>query len=667
MDIIQSDSRKIDLEEFKSEYKSTAPDEKPADSVDLLSQGYYSNNLDIVKSLRNYALSEEESNFQDPDFLENFFNALLSTKIFINFEESLKILKSKNVNLGQRISEMQQEFGGISEEILREKLDFEHEQRIIKETRLHLNQKEREIETDTEELQNYIEFEKKKLEDKKKSFNQMLKKSTKIEIKTNILKMDNDCYGESLKEFTEKVHTKETELGDKSKELGILKNKLSLSETQYYNLLKEYQEKILMENSLETRMKSLLKLKEELSKKYEEIQLKIENKIKEIEQEEERIKEAEETMELEPMKFEKILEEKTRKFTLLKIQHCSKKTKVEVMRKELENLEKRIEEIELETKKEELNELQIKEKIEEYNQIMDDYLNKTSKQKDLKKKYDFHCERIKELTNIYKESVKSSEEELSESLHNSKDIIDQSFIDLTEISKGVKEIGMRIEEVIVKQEQMNTANQNSLKAMGIYSNFGSINTSNYEYNVENSEKSKDLNNIEEMGKMKEQLNLINEKIENLQNDLSPHMKSVSKFITKNQILIEQKLNKFMENIEKRVESEDVGNEICKIVKEDFRKVIEDVVNSKSCNISSERFSIKSNMTNAGTVILHHQKSPNSEVFSEKVFNDFYGHKNSDYYHIMQFIFKMASLFVNTIADLIKDNRNYHYLREDVIK
>lgn len=619
--------------------------------------------VNIIESLKQFNEKQDEDELKDPVFLEEFFGVLLSTRIFKNFDQSIKTLMERNKELAEKVTGLSEDVSIVEQSNLSKKLDFEHQKRIIEETRVHLNQKDKELSVDANELEKYIELEKKRLEDKQTSFGLKLKKTTKLELRTKILAKDKECYDEALRGLSRKMAEVERESGELSKEITSFDNKISISSTEYYNMLKELQENVFQEESLKVRLRSLEKFKGELASRYHEMQLKLKTKIREIEDEENRIKETEDNLELDPMKLRKVLKEKAVQLEKMKMEHLEKKTRIDVLREELSRLNTELDSKTLEMKKVDLTEMELQEKIYEYKKLLEDHLVKKSFREDLKQKYQFHAQRIKELTEITKKEIQIEEEEIKSTLEA--DLLDQSYVQLDEISKGVREVESKIQEILVKQDQINVVGQNNLKAMGIYSNFGSIATSNYDPGFETSEKSKDRENESgPMEKLKKQVNLIFERIEILQNNLQPHMKAVSKFLIKNESIVETRFTKFFERVEKKLkEKENISSEVSRIIKEDFKKIVESVINSKSSSIS-ERFSIKSANTNTGTVI---QKSPSSEPFSERIGARNFIHKNSDYYHMMQYLFKMSSVFVNTIADLIKDNRNYHYLREEVIK
>lgn len=87
-----------------------------------------------------------------------------------------------------------------------------------------------------------------------------------MEINTKILKIDKECYDETLKEYKEKIGKKEQEKNSTNRDISNLNNEISLVSTQYYDLLKDYQEKLLQANSLDMRLKSVRDLKTELEK-----------------------------------------------------------------------------------------------------------------------------------------------------------------------------------------------------------------------------------------------------------------------------------------------------------------------------------------------------------------------------------------------------------------
>lgn len=655
------------IEIIQETHLMTSPVSKAIINLEKQESVNIENGVDIIESLRRFneiEIDEEDNDeTRDPEFLETFFGVLLSTRIFRNFDESMQKLAMRNKELVQRLSSLGQGVDTVEPTDLQRKLEFEHEQKVIKETTTHLEHKDRELGIDAEELEKYIEIEKRKLEDKQTSFGLKLKKTTKLELRTKILAKDKECYDEALGELNRKMTEIERENGDLSKEITSFDNKLSISSTEYYNMLKELQENRLQEESLKVRLKALEKFKEELASRYHEMQQKLKTKIREIEDEENRIKETEDNLELDPMKLQKVLKDKAMSLEKMKMEHLEKTTRVGVLRDELARLNTELDAETLEMKKINLTEMELQEKVDEYKQLLQEHLVKKSFREDLKQKYEFHALKIKELTEITKKEIEIEESEIKTALES--DLLDQSYIQLEEISKGVREVESKIQEVLVKQEQINTVGQNNLKAMGIYSNFGSIATSNYDPGFETSEKSKDREN--ETGNnenLKKQITLIFEKIENLQNDLQPHMKAMTRFMMKNESVVETRFSRFFEKVEKKLkEKENISSEVSRIIKDDFKKIVEDVINSKSSSIS-ERFSIKSSNTHTGTMI---QKSPSSEPFSERIRARNFSQKNSDYYHIMQFMFKMSSVFVNTMADLIKDNRNYHYLREEIIK
>lgn len=650
------------------EYKSTAADEKPLKSEDILSNNCYPvSNFDIISSLKKFCIFEESFNPQnDPEFLESFFETLLSTKIFSNFNESLKVIHEKNHVMGEKLKRMREGIEGLDLSKLKSKLNLEHEKKVIEETRNFLKDKEKDIETDTDELNILIGYDKNILEDKKKSFVQKLKKASKLEINTIILNSEKTSYEETLKEYNEKIEEHEQEKFEAGKEMKNLKNKLNLATTEYLRLLKDYEEISLQEGTLNARLESLQNLKEELNNRFEEKNIKIKNKIREIEDEKAKIHEAEQNLELKPMKLEKELEEKSKNLALLRLEHLDRKTRVEVMKEELTKLSHSIEKEQLELKKISVNEMEIREKKEEYGAMLKDYLEKKSEKIDLQKKFDFHAKNIKKLTELSLKELRSENEKIKITVN--REILDEKYVSLQDISRNVKDIEMRVREILHKQEQFNNINQsnlNSFRAMGIQSNIGSITTSNYEFGAESSEKSKEKEfPSEELDYLKKEVVLISEKIENLQNELKPQISAISRYLTKNQSAVDKKLSKFLEELQKRSSDQEIGGEISKVVKEDLKQIVQEVINSRSSSIS-EHISFKSSSNRPATVII--RDSTPSDSFSENIRKINYVHKNSDYYHIMQFLFKMSSLFVNTMADLIKDSRNYHHLREEIIR
>lgn len=296
--------------------------------------------------------------------------------------------------------------------------------------------------------------------------------------------------------------------------------------------------------------------------------------------------------------------------------------------------------------------------------MLQKYLKEKFKKMDLNKQYEFHAERLKDLTKIFKEEIKTEEQGMEKNLNS--EIFDQEYVSLQKINQTVREIELKVKEVLSKQELAASANQQSFKAMGIYSNLGSIATSHYDGNgMESCEKSKDNEGSnEESENLKKEIVLVSEKIDNLKNELKPHMNAISKFMDKNQLIFEQKLAKFLVEMNQKMSEGEIGSEITKVVKEDFKKIVEEVIHSRSNSIS-ERFSLGSSNTHPATVVV--QKSTSSAVYSDRARIRNYMQKNSDYYHIMQFLFKTSSMFINTIADLIKDNRNYSSLKEEIIK
>lgn len=143
------------------DYKSTAPDEKNISHHIIPSNNFSNPDIDIINSLKQFSIVEDELNIQDPEFLENFFEALLSTKIFKNFEECIKVLEVQNEEMVKKLELMREGVKTLDDMKVKEKLDLEHEKRIIKETRIFMDEKEREIENDVQDYEMYINFEKK--------------------------------------------------------------------------------------------------------------------------------------------------------------------------------------------------------------------------------------------------------------------------------------------------------------------------------------------------------------------------------------------------------------------------------------------------------------------------------------------------------------------------
>jgi chromosome segregation ATPase len=405
------------------------------------------------------------------------------------------------------------------------------------------------------------------------------------------------------------------------------------------------------------------KLKEEIAKKEKLVG----EKVYQVELEEERVDKLNDDIELEPAELEKELREKTKKFILKKFNYEQKRAEIETYKASLERLDKEIKSKEDELGDLEMLKLECKEKEKEYDELKKTMRDKADERKALTEDFEYYGKKILELTKRCEEELGLHKEEAKKALDE--DIVSDGYQQLSELNRSVTKLEAKMGEMITIQENMNfsSKNQVSLKGLGVHSNIGSLPTSAYG-GVNNQESTnEELKTCRDsIDEVKNQMGAIMEKIVEMTKTVDPRLKSIEEVMAnfKNRI---DRISKEVSNPKNQANHSEtakfeIQSEMKKLLQE-FKEQITVMQRSVVASVQSKLVTSnqKAVLIQQGTGI---QENTSVDEFASDVKEI---SNNGGHYEIAQYIFKVSSLFLNLVADLIKDNRNYKVLRNEIVK
>ena len=662
--------------------------------------------ISLVQVLESFAnlidqegLTSQNSNIKnikdDTETIEKMANALNSLPIFSSFEEVKQKLSKQNEDLQKKLEDKNDQIHRIRR-FINKKIDLEVDMKNKDHQINHLKKTADSIQKDIDQYIKSIDNLEGKREGVQENLIALVNRSTNLSLKIDLLVNEQTIKDEQIEVLKRKLESTSNMETEVHKNKSQQENELNLHTSEYIELLKTFNTLKMNEHALAVRSRTISSSNNRLKADIEAKTKEIRNKIREVENEESKINQMLRKLEEEPAVLENKLRTKIEQFGQLNYTYMQKKLEIESFQKNIEEYEDNINNLTNNLGNLEILETECKQKKEEWAKRLKKYLDLESQSLELNLKLEHHINSISDINKKletefgikFDQKIKNKLSEI-EALKTPKSIEELIQI-LNNLEKKVNELAYKTTNGLNSiQEELSESNHN-LKSLGFRSNIGSVQASANDQNIDDAATVVASIKVEKLEKLSSKITDILDQVQILREESNPNNSTVETLLQDHQRTIGSKLdscfretqNFVKKNFEMFMKMAKVGQvdqneDSQRVKKEDLDQVqLEILKNMKSeiLQIIEESYT-KLGSQDTSQVLSSMAFGPKTPLkqLDEHVFIDssrkgyLSGQGGNEFFKIVQLVFKISSLFVNTIADFVKDSPNYPALRKEIIR
>ena len=664
--------------------------------------------LGFLTVLEEYTNSTKTDDFSDPGYLLRYITALGSLPVLTQAEEILENLSQDKSERQAEIDEICQKIGLIHQS-LSEKYSLDIE---AQSTQHHLDcmlKSEKTTDEDIDELRKSTQELMNARDERRATLLEKVRRSYTLDHKYQILKVEKDVSEERSQTLDERYEEKFQEKTEVEQGLKARENDLNVKTSDYMELLRTFSNLKLQQQALQLRCQSISENSKKLRREIESQTSEILKRIRQVEEEEQGVAQLLSQLEEEPRRLETQLKAKIAAFSALNFEFLNKKAKVDNYKEQLKELEERIKEQGERVGDVKLVEAECEEKKKQFESELEKYLKLKSRKEELGVRLGFYA------AGVGRVSLKVKEEfgiELGEEVNAKLAEIDslsglKSIDELYQLLSGVKS---QVSELLHSsrligagsaENEAFSKNQQNLRSVGIHSNLGSIQTSTNEQVVDQGAdvdaKAKFSAQKLELEKIGNQVSQVFEEVRKLKSDLNPYENSLKTLLEDHQRTMSSKIDKCFRETQEAIntvfgglqlhqgsaeaeselghmnetsgsakqQSEQIQLEVLKNMKTEIMQIIEDSYTRFGSSQDVSGVHIRSPNKLEDNILLGSARAPRGGQALAGEETGFWVAKQ-DLFKLVQYVFKVSSLFVNTLADFIKGWDNFKALRQHII-